>query len=165
MGLWAGKRPDAEKVRILSIQTMPINVQPPPPAEAVQPIQQTPIARQPAPPPFSDAFPLMKEFALEACGAPEQATIPGFLTQRYDFSHQVYDDELARKYAAGLGGCAGQLFNQLFAMMRAGDVYGIDRQWIRSKVAAAGGGSSGGRPQYGGPDQTHPIIVFPKPPW
>lgn len=65
----------AEEIRGMSSPVVPVAAQPPSLPQAVQPIQEMPIARQPAPSPFSSAFPQMKEFALEACRAPEQANI------------------------------------------------------------------------------------------
>jgi hypothetical protein len=85
---------------------------------------------------FSTVLPQFKEFAVAACLAPEQVAIETYLHRDYDFSSRERDDNLARGLAADLGDCPRQLFYQLIKTHRAMEYGRIDRQWIRTMVAA-----------------------------
>lgn len=107
---------------------------------------EPPVSAYFPPPPFSRAFPQLREFAVAACRAPEEVPIDMFLMPYYDHSYRAFDDDLTAKLSSGLGDCPRRLFHRLIELIRASDWRQTDRRWIRSTVAAysAAPGNSGG---------------------
>lgn len=104
-----------------------------------QPIEQPPRAVPAAPsipPAFSDILPRLREFAVAACRAPEQVLIEPYAF-RFGRSDRNRDDLIAAQLAGGLDACSSRVFHQLIGTIRDGDYGRIDREWIRSRVAAA----------------------------
>jgi hypothetical protein len=117
----------------------------PPQPVAVQPLPRPPEAAVlrpqviPASPPPSGfnppVLPDLKTFSVTACRAPDEAAIVYLYSPAYNFAYKDQDDRLANSLATGMGECQRRLFYQLIAMIREGQYWKVDRQWIRNAVA------------------------------
>lgn len=88
------------------------------------------------PPPLSHSMPQLRDFAVNACSAPDRIVIERLLMPYYDHSYRAYDDRYASELAAGLDPCSGRLFYRLIELLRAGDWRQTDRRWLQDTVAA-----------------------------
>jgi hypothetical protein len=138
-------------------------IRPVEPVPAVGQGPQSPFARQSTPPVLSSAFPDLETFAAAACRDPEHVMIDvsyrGFLGRKYDVSNKIYDEDLAKQTVSRLGGCAGAVFNLLFGRIRAGQALWIDRNWVRTVVAASAPASGTVPGGNGGPAQSNPCQI------
>lgn len=141
---------DAEDLRRMSTPLVPINPNPHIPAVPA-PVQGFPVP----PAMFATVLPDLKDFAIAACHAPEQVALEEYLYRPYDHSAGSRDGNAANLLATDLSVCPKQLFKQLIATIRDGQGATIDRQWIRSKVAAYTPGT-GTSPGYVDPSPAPP---------
>lgn len=119
------------------------------------------------PPPFSRSMPQLRDFAINACSAPDRVTIDMLLMPYYDYSYRAYDDQYAGKLVAGLDQCSGRLFYRLIELLRAYDWRQTERRWLQDTVAAystpptSSGGNMWRPHNQGGENKT---ITPPPPP-
>lgn len=112
--------------------------------------------------PFEKVLPELSAFAAEACRAPETVSIEDFQARNfrghfnYDYSYRGRDADIAAGLSSRLDECSKALFRRLIDMHRGRqyqEIQSIDRQWIRSFVAANSSvpdASSGSTPPSGG---------------
>lgn len=141
------------------------------PPQAVRPnIPARPVVART---PFWPVLPRLQKYAVEACRSSGPVPIDTSLTQPrppFTFSRDI-DDRTATELSAGLGNCERQLFRRLIEVIRSGQGDRITAQWVQETAAGyrTTPGASPGRsapPQDRvPPDQRHPDIVIPKPPW
>lgn len=79
-------------------------------------------------------LPNLKTFAITACRAPDEAAIVYLYSPHYDFAYKDQDDRLANDLATGMDDCSRRLFYQLITMIRGGEYWKVDREWIRTAV-------------------------------
>lgn len=130
-------------------------------ADLFPPRQVVPDASVP-PTPFENVLPELSAFAAEACRAPETVSIVDFQARNgrehfyYDYSYMGRDADIAAGLSSRFDECSKALFRRLIDMHRGRqyqEILSIDRQWIRSFVAANSsvpGSSPGYTPPSGG---------------
>lgn len=137
------------------VETMSLPERTPVDARVKAPIQEPVGARSAPPEPFSTILPKLKNLAITACRAPDQAYMDSYLYRAYDYSYREYDDNLASSLSSGLDACPKQLFDRLIATHRAHEYGRIDTRWIREMVSLYS-------PRYSAPPAyTPPPLTLP----
>lgn len=104
-------------------------------------------------------LPNLKDFAVAACRNPDTAEFVNLASPDYDFKFLAADDRVAASLAAGMGDCPNRLFHRLIQLIRNREYGAIDRNWLRSTVAAyspASGGTPGNSAPSGGSGRREP---------
>jgi len=121
------------------------------------------------PPPISRSMPQLRDFAINACRAPDRVAIGMLLVPYYDHSYRAYDDRYAAELLSGLDRCSGRLFYRLIELLRADDWRQTDRRWLQETVAAYSttpGSTAGNNAPWWPPSQgggSEPVIPPPPP--